>query len=142
EEIEEEKISRHSFMIHLQGAWGDGKSTFLNLIENNLNNGDNKWVVVKFNAWQHQHLNPPWWPFLDQIYEQSKNKVGVLNGPLLRIREKYRRTLSVKLTNKLITLNIILFLSWLFLEWFPVLIQFAKVGTSTKSDSLSSNLVY
>jgi len=63
----------HSFMIHLQGAWGDGKSTFLNLLGNHL--GSNL-VIVDFNAWRHQHMDPPWWIFMDSIYKAIQGSKG------------------------------------------------------------------
>lgn len=147
-EIEIEKNSRHAFMVHLQGAWGDGKSTFLNLIEANLNSFDNKWVVVKFNAWQHQHLTPPWWPFLDQIYEQSigkksKGKVGRFNSLFISSKEWYRRLFKVKLINRLITFIIVIGLLWITFKLFPIIIEFAKKGSNSKTfnDSWFDNAI-
>jgi hypothetical protein len=60
-------------MIHLQGAWGDGKSTFLKLLGANLGSD---WVIVDFNAWRHQHIDPPWWIFMDSIYKAVKGSNG------------------------------------------------------------------
>lgn len=61
----------HAFMVHLQGEWGAGKSTFLNLIKKHLNSGNKKWVIINYNAWKNQHLIPPWWTLIDQIYHQT-----------------------------------------------------------------------
>jgi hypothetical protein len=82
----DEKKMRHSFMVHLQGAWGDGKSTFLNLLSKHLKGvnandkplkeEESRWVVVDFNAWRHQHIDQPWWIFLDTIYKHiQKSKI-------------------------------------------------------------------
>jgi len=35
-EIFDNNTLKHAFMIHLQGEWGSGKSTFLNLLQSNL----------------------------------------------------------------------------------------------------------
>ncbi len=89
--FKEEKKIRHSFMIHLQGAWGDGKSTFLRLLSKHLKGVDEnddplpedkcKWIVVDFNAWRHQHIDPPWWIFMDTVYQEiqknSNNKLWI-----------------------------------------------------------------
>jgi hypothetical protein len=32
---------------------------------------------LEFNAWQHQRLDPPWWPLLNAIYLQSRKQVRV-----------------------------------------------------------------
>jgi hypothetical protein len=66
-----------SFMLHLDGPWGSGKTTFLNLITEGLQDSKKKdnWVVVNFNAWQHQHISPPWWPLLDGVYIQAKKQL-------------------------------------------------------------------
>jgi hypothetical protein len=81
----------HAFMVHLQGEWGAGKSTFLNLIKKHLNTGDKKWVIVNYNAWKNQHLSPPWWTFLDQIYQQTKTDKNFSEKKILSKRELFRR---------------------------------------------------
>lgn len=57
-----------SLLIHVYGAWGSGKSTFLNLLRNELNR---KYLVIEFNAWQHQRIGPPWWSILDVVSSKS-----------------------------------------------------------------------
>jgi|GEM_PF-5938659 len=81
----------HSFMVHLQGEWGVGKSTFLNLIKKQLNNGGEEWLVVDYNAWQNQHITPPWWTLIDQVYRQTKIRKGYWWLGKLRRKEKWRR---------------------------------------------------
>jgi len=69
-------------MVHLHGRWGSGKSSVLNFLKNKLTDegkeGDGPkritekdWVVVEFNAWQHQRMPNPWWPLLRTIYKRS-----------------------------------------------------------------------
>ncbi len=89
--------SGNSFILNLYGEWGSGKSTLLHMLENALTESDigapfrkslrkplefkpkpfgkisakNRWIVVNFNAWRHQHINPPWWPLMDGIIRKS-----------------------------------------------------------------------
>lgn len=65
--------SGNSFVLHLHGPWGSGKSSLLNLLRHELQfkQAETRWIVVDFNAWQNQRINPPWWPLLDRIYRES-----------------------------------------------------------------------
>lgn len=67
------------YTIHLGGEWGSGKSKVLDMLKNELEKDD--WVVVEFNAWQNQHIDPPWWVLMDSVYKQvlssAKNKISV-----------------------------------------------------------------
>lgn len=84
----------HSFMVHLQGKWGSGKSSFLNFIKKNLNAGEEDWIVVEYNAWQNQHIKPPWWSLIDQVYIKSKEQlylIGVRTSLHLWRKEVFRR---------------------------------------------------
>lgn len=128
EAITKEEASRHAFMIHLQGAWGDGKSTFLNLIESNLNSKDSKWIVVNFNAWQHQHVSPPWWPFLDQIYNQIAKKLPWWKSISLWLIEFFRRIFNVKLVYRLINFLVVIGLTCLVYFNSQRIIDFANEG--------------
>jgi hypothetical protein len=62
---------QQAYSIHLYGSWGVGKSTVLNFLRTELER-DQKWLVVEFNAWQHQHIHPPWWSLMDRVFQQSK----------------------------------------------------------------------
>jgi peptidoglycan hydrolase-like protein with peptidoglycan-binding domain len=75
---------RGPFMLHLHGAWGSGKSSLLGFIarelrEPKLAGPDGRepveWVVVEFNAWQHQRIAPPWWWLLSAVYVQGKSSL-------------------------------------------------------------------
>lgn len=73
-----------SFSFHIYGTWGAGKSSVLNFMktileqkENDNKNSDaNNWIVVEFNAWQHQNLKYPWWTLLDIIYNKVKHRLS------------------------------------------------------------------
>jgi hypothetical protein len=79
------------FVVHLDAPWGGGKTTFAQYVTQILNPyrlpelpdwlrdlplGDAEkwkqshrrpWHVVQFNAWQHEHISPPWWVFYETI---------------------------------------------------------------------------
>ena len=105
-EIFANKQLQHSFMIHLQGEWGSGKSTFLNLIEKHLETSTQKWAVIKYNAWQNQHISPPWWTFIDQVYRQTLLKMKGFNRVRLYFKENSRRVLWYSGWYNIITLII------------------------------------
>ena len=83
------------YVVHLDAPWGGGKTSFAEFVARILNPWriegkypkwladlhleDNKtwqipyrrpWYIVRFNAWQHQHINPPWWAFYQAIRKQ------------------------------------------------------------------------
>lgn len=95
--------SEKAYSIHLYGPWGSGKSTLLNFLKAELDGDSNSgspqthqpesppdrtnqesnpatsaeaWQVVQFNAWQHQHVQPPWWALMDNVFQQSKDTLS------------------------------------------------------------------
>ncbi|GEM_PF-5598184 len=64
-----------SFMVHLDGPWGSGKTSLLLQLERQLaacpvriGGGHRSWLVVWFNGWRHRHLQPVWWPLWNRTY--------------------------------------------------------------------------
>ena len=101
-----------SFMLHIHGPWGSGKSSLLNFIKaelqprakspnikpenRNVDEASLDWVVVDFNAWQRQHVEPPWWSLIDTVYTQALKQLENVYGEYgrawkLRIRERWWR---------------------------------------------------
>lgn len=59
--------------IGLEGEWGTGKSTVINLLEQKFNNGsDDKTLFFKFDAWSHDG-DPLRITFLEKLIRQIKN---------------------------------------------------------------------
>ncbi|HZI19704.1 MAG TPA: P-loop NTPase fold protein [Pyrinomonadaceae bacterium] len=100
--------SRSSFVLHLHGAWGAGKTSLLNFLRAELQSEGGAgpgatsdaegagWVVVDFNAWQHQRVSPPWWPLHETIYRQSVQQLERKFGArpwawFVRLREHWWR---------------------------------------------------
>lgn len=68
-----------AFFVHIDGSWGSGKSTLMTFLRNALlddskdpDSGVNKtpWIIVEFNAWESQRLDPPWWFLMNAVYRK------------------------------------------------------------------------
>ena len=72
-----------AFFMHIDGAWGSGKSTLLGFLEAELekkktpikNKSGKDWLVVNFNAWENQRLDPPWWFLMNAVFQEISTKV-------------------------------------------------------------------
>jgi hypothetical protein len=65
-----------SFMLHLEGPWGSGKTSLLGFMRNELRSGDEPWIVVDFNAWQHQRVGEPLWFMIRDVYRTALAEAG------------------------------------------------------------------
>jgi hypothetical protein len=89
------------FVIHVDAPWGGGKTSFAGFLTQILNPyrqvgnvpewlqslplRDEKfwpaayrraWHVVNYNAWQRQHVKPPWWVFYDAIRRECMSAMA------------------------------------------------------------------
>lgn len=77
-----------SFFMHVDGEWGSGKSTLLGFMEEGFEakapfnqkidpsqKSEQQWIVVNFNAWENQRLDPPWWFLMKTVYRESMSKL-------------------------------------------------------------------
>lgn len=126
---------QHSFMIHLQGEWGSGKSTFLNLIKNHLESDKQKWVIVNFDSWQNQHINPPWWSFIDQVYRQARTRI---KGPCLWIRENTRRIIWYSGWHKIMSLFFSIILFWILIKFGGAM--FERIAELPAADNIDNSV--
>jgi hypothetical protein len=71
-----------SFLVHLHGHWGVGKTSLLNFLKRELAKPDREYgdpcVVVTFNAWRHQRTPPPWWWLMVELYRQGARELWAL----------------------------------------------------------------
>lgn len=74
-----------AFVAHLHGPWGSGKSSVLNFLEKLLSEGDDPWLVVRFDAWRSQRLQPPWWSLITTIYSAARKSLNWRKALKLRI---------------------------------------------------------
>ncbi len=126
-----------AYSIHLYGPWGAGKSTLLNFLraelcrhgtqegadshpaqqapmETNKQKHVCDWIVVEFNAWRHQHVQPPWWALMEQVFRESRDKLSRTD----RFREYWWRLSS----GRLVFLVGITLLAWLGAIILPVIL--------------------
>lgn len=65
--------------VNLHAPWGAGKTTVLYFMKGFLEAEElpegKRWVVIDFNAWQHEHRRPPWWPFLETVKRQLSDRL-------------------------------------------------------------------
>lgn len=99
----ESNMNNGAFIINVDGPWGSGKTSFLNLlriqlekskeatsidhkdsqslvqsntnIESDTKQKNSKWIVIEFNAWQHHRLEKSWWLLMDTICKEIPNKL-------------------------------------------------------------------
>ena len=63
--------ARTPYVISIDAEWGDGKTTFLNMLTQHLKN--EKFGVISFNAWEDDFTNNPITTLAGQIVKQTKS---------------------------------------------------------------------
>jgi hypothetical protein len=63
---EPESPSKRSFLVHLDGPWGSGKSTLFGFLKRQLEL-ERGFLVVGINAWREQRIGVPWWTLLSTL---------------------------------------------------------------------------
>ena len=69
--------------INLTAPWGEGKSSVLKMIDSALRDekeeASEDWLVIHFNAWDHERRRPPWWPMIEALRFQSSLQLAELD---------------------------------------------------------------
>jgi hypothetical protein len=67
-----------TFVAHLHGPWGSGKSSILNFLREELkgSTASEPSIVVDFNAWQQQRVGPPWWSMMRELCRAALGQCG------------------------------------------------------------------
>ncbi|MDQ3850836.1 MAG: P-loop NTPase fold protein [Actinomycetota bacterium] len=77
-----------SFLVHIDGRWGSGKSSLLELLGEDL---QRDWLVVRFDAWRQMRVGPPWWALLTGLRRALSDDRRGLGRLRLRLAEAWRR---------------------------------------------------
>ncbi|WP_439379986.1 P-loop NTPase fold protein [Amycolatopsis lexingtonensis] len=77
-----------SFLVHLDGPWGAGKSSLLNFLEERL---EHEFTIVRFDAWRQSRLGPPWWALLSATRKAVARDRHRLSAAWLRMAETAAR---------------------------------------------------
>jgi hypothetical protein len=78
-----------SFLMHIDGPWGAGKSSLLNFLDQRL---ADDFTVVRFDAWRQSGISPPWWALLSATRKGISEDRNIVSSALLRVGETFART--------------------------------------------------
>lgn len=73
-----------SFLIHIDGEWGAGKTSLLNFIREQFKSD---WQIVDFDSWRQYKLGPPWWSLLTTLRLSLKRRLKFPGRVRLRTTE-------------------------------------------------------
>lgn len=79
-----EEGRERSFLVHLDGAWGSGKTTVLNFVADALGPD---WTIVRYNAWRQSRIGPHWWTLLTALRDEILRRRSPLGRLALWTRE-------------------------------------------------------
>lgn len=77
-----------SFLVHLDGPWGSGKTTVLNFVADELGEG---WTIVRYNAWRQTRVGPPWWTLLTALRDELWRRRSTVQRVRLWCREMFQQ---------------------------------------------------
>lgn len=80
-----------SFLIHVDGPWGSGKSTILNFLRADLEVEPSPWLVVDVNAWRVANVGPSWWTLLTALHARILGDLDWRARLRMRMAEAWRR---------------------------------------------------
>lgn len=74
-----------SFVLAIDSSWGTGKTTFLNMLENKMNNIENdNYTIINYNAWKSDAWKNP---FETLMYAILENKIFNTNDDINNLKE-------------------------------------------------------
>lgn len=60
-------------VVSLEAPWGEGKTTFLDMWVQSLNNKDTNYPVIQFNAYKHDYKDEPFLAIAKELYSHVKS---------------------------------------------------------------------
>jgi KAP family P-loop domain len=93
-----------SFLVHVDGAWGAGKSTILRFLHESIERSHGEgssgatstgdWLVVTYDAWRQARVGPPWLTVLQALRKMVRSEQPTVLRPWFWFQE--RRQLVTK----------------------------------------------
>ncbi len=93
----------YSFVFGLYGSWGEGKTSFINLVKETIQD-DKNFMIVEFNPWQYKDKQAIIYAFFNEIENQISNSYILSN--FSKSIKKYIKLLSFGFVNIDLKLNI------------------------------------
>jgi hypothetical protein len=75
-------LSKRSFLVHVDGPWGAGKSTLFDFLQRQL---EPAFLVVTINAWREQRVGVQWWTLLTALRRAVAAATPWYRRPLARL---------------------------------------------------------
>jgi hypothetical protein len=118
-----------SFLVHLHGPWGSGKTSLLGFVGDELADQETRWVVVPFNAWQQERLEAPWWSLMTAVHRAGKRMAFPEAGPRERGWDRQRRR-DLRRSAKLLWLDLVwrIRLGWMAYLLLPLVVALLYLG--------------
>lgn len=77
-----------SFLMHIDGPWGAGKTSLLNFLDERLKS---EFSIIRFDAWRQSRIAPPWWTLLSATRKGISEGRNIVSRGLLRVAETFAR---------------------------------------------------
>jgi KAP family P-loop domain len=71
--------SKRSFLIHVDGPWGAGKSTLFGFLREEL---AHDFLIVTINAWREQRIGVAWWTMLSSLRREVRSSTPWYRRPI------------------------------------------------------------
>lgn len=123
-----------SFILHIHGPWGSGKTTFLNFLKKELRDispdpDKRQWLFVGFNAWRQQWIDPPWWLLLEAVYKECLSSTNSWwRSRWIQISEWWRRFFAGR---KDLLIAAVIFLALAAIVYWPL-----RIGVNDSKEGL------
>lgn len=86
-----EEGRERSFLVHLDGPWGSGKTTVLNFVADSLGPD---WTIVRYNAWRQSRIGPHWWTLLTALRGEILRRRSPAGRVWLWAREMFHQRIG------------------------------------------------
>lgn len=87
--------SKNGLVILLNGAWGSGKSTFLDEFEEKIIESDNMNLFLNYNAYEYDFYETPYIPFFSSM--EDKLKLGKELDKIVKLTSNFGKGILVSL---------------------------------------------